>query len=347
MKPEPDRLTGEELLEAALRGEFVEGADREEQELLRSFILACREAAPVEEGATELCERALSASTREDLSWRGDLRIVSRYVRDGIRSSPMLRLAAASLVVHLIAIPVVALFMLAEKPVLPEFRIEMGRDALPFEDSWVRESAGEQVLEIGEPGDLDALLVDNTLRWSRWQLSRLPYPLEADLDLAPRWLRTRVAILWPGRLSAASGAESLKPLSGSYRHVIELERRLDRYLVEPRIGGFSAEERSVLDRVALMVRDEADAGSWLAVATLARAESYGWRSEKSGAALSRAREVFPGEHPWRPLIEIEGDVRGRLPLDPLWIEALRVVDPNSISAEWLEWIRSLTPPSPR
>ena len=58
--------------------------------------------------AAALSRRILSQTTGEDLSWRGDLRLVGRYLRAGLRFSPVLRVAAASLLFHLAALPVLA-----------------------------------------------------------------------------------------------------------------------------------------------------------------------------------------------------------------------------------------------
>ena len=111
-----DHSAGEDILESVLRGDSCGSASPEEVESLRGFIISCREAAGVHEESSALADRALAASTREDLSWHGDMRVVGRYVRDGLRSSALLRLAAASLLLHLAAIPVVALFMLTGEP---------------------------------------------------------------------------------------------------------------------------------------------------------------------------------------------------------------------------------------
>ncbi|HIF40033.1 MAG TPA: hypothetical protein EYQ74_02895 [Planctomycetes bacterium] len=63
--------------------------------------------------ASDLSQRILSQTTGEDLSWRGDIRLVGRYLRSGLGASPILRLAAASLLFHLVALPVLAYWILA------------------------------------------------------------------------------------------------------------------------------------------------------------------------------------------------------------------------------------------
>ena len=63
--------------------------------------------------ASDLSRHILSQTTGEDLSWRGDLRLVGRYLRTGLRASPILRVAAASLLFHLVALPVLAYWVWA------------------------------------------------------------------------------------------------------------------------------------------------------------------------------------------------------------------------------------------
>lgn len=59
----------------------------------------------------ELTARVLARTTREDLSWRGDLTLVGRYVRERLSRSVVLRFAAASLLVHMAALPVLAYYV--------------------------------------------------------------------------------------------------------------------------------------------------------------------------------------------------------------------------------------------
>lgn len=348
MIPDSSRPGGEELLEAVLRGESPDEGASTEHERLRAFVEACREVTGDVGELGELTERALSMTTREDLSWRGDLRVLTGFVREGVRSSVMLRLAAASLLLHIAALPVVALFILTEDPVVPEFRVELGRQASPFVDSSEVGVEVDDGLEIAQPQEMETLLVENSLRWSRWQLSRLEDPRLGVTKEAPVWLEERATVLWGGESQGPTSrtgpdADQAAP----YEWVFEVERRLDQHLVGPRARGFTGEDRALLDRVSSMVAESQDAPSWLAAATLARAESYGLVSERATESLSRARAKYPLKHSLRPLIEIEGDVRKRLPLDPLWVEALRDAHPAMVSEGWLEHIRLVNSASPR
>lgn len=348
MTREDRERRGEELLRAVLHGERLEGEDAAERAMLESFLGSCREAAAACGDEPELALRALASSTREDLSWRGDLQVALRFVHGGLRASALLRLAAASLLLHLAALPVVAYYLLREAPPLPEFRVETGRPPLPFAAASADGMEPQPDLDIPDLGGSQVLLVDNTLSWSRWQLSqredpitRREDPVDAAGGDAPEWLRARVAVLWRGAPVEWSGAN----LSATCVEVLALERALDQHLVGVRSEGVDGEELGSapagrLDAVAAMVGDSSAASSWLAAATLARAESYGWNTVSSAAALERARSSFSSGHRLRALIEAEGDLRGRLPLDALWVEVLREVEPASISLAWLERLRS-------
>ena len=82
-----------------------------ELEELERFVGDCRAALSSErfgEGRAELVESVLSSTTREDLSLRGDLRLFGRFVSQGLRTSVLLRVVAASFLLHVLALPVVA-----------------------------------------------------------------------------------------------------------------------------------------------------------------------------------------------------------------------------------------------
>lgn len=85
---------------------------------LAGFLNDCR--AELGDGLEEstpapgFVEGVLARTTREDLGWRGDLRLVGSFVSRRLRSSPVLRFAAASIAVHLFVLPVLAWMALRE-----------------------------------------------------------------------------------------------------------------------------------------------------------------------------------------------------------------------------------------
>lgn len=62
------------------------------------------------EGLSQLQQAILSQTTREDVSWRGDLRLVGSFLRHRLHASVILRVVAASLLIHIAALPVLAYF---------------------------------------------------------------------------------------------------------------------------------------------------------------------------------------------------------------------------------------------
>jgi len=77
----------------------------------------------------------LARTTRMDLSWRGDLRLWSDFLRARLKASPALRLVAASLALHLVAAPALAWWILREPPAEPTFTLHVELPSeLPFVD---------------------------------------------------------------------------------------------------------------------------------------------------------------------------------------------------------------------
>jgi hypothetical protein len=105
----------EELLEQVLNRT---GAGSAQADQLNQDVQRMRSALRGVDGeqlarASDLSQRILSQTTGEDLSWRGDLRLVGRYLGTGLGASPILRVAAASLLFHLVALPVLAYWVWA------------------------------------------------------------------------------------------------------------------------------------------------------------------------------------------------------------------------------------------
>lgn len=85
---------------------------------------------------SQLVKRVLSQTSREDLGRRADLRLVGSYLRERLAQSALLRFAAASLVVHILAVPVVlAWVLLSERGEDVYLRFEPPADARPFEEA--------------------------------------------------------------------------------------------------------------------------------------------------------------------------------------------------------------------
>lgn len=86
---------------------------------LQTFFATCRAEFAPEPGLAAdraLAERVLARTTRQDLSWHGELRLVRSFVNDRLGASTVLKLVAASLLLHVLALPVVAWVLLTSDP---------------------------------------------------------------------------------------------------------------------------------------------------------------------------------------------------------------------------------------
>jgi hypothetical protein len=116
-EPRPD----EDLLELLLGGsEAARDLELAPEERLRledwrGFLEECRSELRTEEHeeAADLAgleRRVLAGTTREDVSWRGDLALWRGFLAQRLGASAVLRVVAASLLVHVAALPVLAYY---------------------------------------------------------------------------------------------------------------------------------------------------------------------------------------------------------------------------------------------
>lgn len=131
-------------------------------EELDAFLAHCR--ALAEEGtevqaSAGLASQVLARTTREDLSWRGDVDLIVNHLRRRIAESGWMKLAAASLLLHLLALPALAIYMLVAEPKQPEIGFIRAEDYYPegfpeqVEDPV--QDLGTDVPEGGPATDLD------------------------------------------------------------------------------------------------------------------------------------------------------------------------------------------------
>jgi len=128
---------------------------------LAEFLSDCRSAlddellldgvrAEAQERDAALAARVFARTTREDLSWRGDLTLVGGYVRERLSRSVLLRFAAASLLLHVAALPVLAYYaFLAPTP--PSIII----DTIPWGEQYPAEPFPEDRAEPEFPLEVD------------------------------------------------------------------------------------------------------------------------------------------------------------------------------------------------
>lgn len=273
-------------------------------------------------GESSLVERVLARTTREDLSWRGDLRLLRGWVAGRMRASPLLRVLAASLLVHLLALPILAWFgFVREAPEQPSIRVEPP-PVPPFEERW--EEGLPPVTELAAASELDfelsesdpALYVENSLSWARLRLA----------DAAPRFpdaasaRESRLGALLRERSRTLGGRESrldpsaLSEPAGLLERALVCELLLDRALLS---GEAPAELAPALLGLCGARLPVGEAGL-VAAAALARAESYGMLPDSALDALWQARldlGALPGAS---ELIGPYRELRRIAPFDELW-----------------------------
>jgi hypothetical protein len=140
---------------------------------LQAFADALRAAAseptqPEQAAAERIGEKVLALTTREDLSPRGDLRLVVRFAIERVRASGALRVAAALVIAHLCALPVLAWIVLRAPRRSGEFQARIEAPVEPYFAS-ERDSEPERVPSVALPeGEPRTLEVDPPSGESEW-----------------------------------------------------------------------------------------------------------------------------------------------------------------------------------
>lgn len=319
---------------------------------LAGFLDTCRatfvpERIVTAASADTLARSVLAATTREDPGWRGDLRLFGRFARARWRSSFLVRIAAASLLLHVAALPVLAYYGLV---IVPERRgefftmIEPPRTLPvvaeePPRDVELDELSADEIPETLEV-DTAGLTVLNSIQWARFQLSRgAPVAVGEPATEVTRMLAARSRLIAGGErgVPASDGPEAPEAGASAVAHVLWLDVLLDRFLLERGVPpGFSGAVGIAL------ARPERQADLVLAAAALARARSYGLLEGDEPAGLARLVERVQGPHQARARTLTSAALRPRAPLDRAWIAALAAAaeaelarDP--IGSAWLAW----------
>jgi hypothetical protein len=318
-----EHLGEEELFELALDASGARAncaaCDARIQEL-RASLATLRSAAlgaGTHERAREqaLIQRVLSATVGADLSWRGDVRLIVRFARERLRASVWVRAAAALLVLHLGALPVLAWIVLRAERAPSAFQSQL--EPLPRESLFADEpeapleqltetSTGEPTLveqspEIGDGAREGASGVEQALALERAALRAFRWPV-ADASNRPSdafglrlWARSRVALhgeappAWTHGNAAGAQLEALLAL--------ELELELDRLAQ----GASPIAAQALAQRLHQQWRPQTGLGE-LARLALARAARLG-AIEPSPAAEGALREQVFGRAWQRALAE--------------------------------------------
>ncbi len=300
---------------------------------LEAWIASCRAACPAlmdGVGAEDaLVSRILGNTTREDLGWRGDVGLLGQFVRARWRSSVALRLAAASLLLHLLALPVLAFLVLREEPRAKTFQtgVELPAETLPIAaeepERDLEYPEGFEAAELALVEVPDRLAVENARRLARLALESTPgpgvaYPSGGE---EPRgveaWLETRARLLAQLPVGRELGEPGRDPLE----RALWLEVQLDLWLM----GAGPAPAVEGLGPVTTTSRGTPS--ERLLAAALGRAASLGLvGSESMGLAPDAAGAP--------------GSLQEGPPLSPSWARDLRaalVGHDGPAAQRWSSW----------
>ena len=246
--------------------------------------------------------------------WRGDLQLVTRSFRARVSASPMLKLVAASLMVHLIALPAIAAYIIFAEPEKPLYiTFDPSTVALPEMEE---EVAPEEQLPDAVPVDGDlwsslGLEVDNALAGARFAL-RNPGGLpawEQRSDAFGEFWKLRLQ-----RLSAPLAVTEFAPMPTGQPGVwqaLALEILLDAQVLAPtpRVA-WSPYTQPVWDWV------QTEQNPWrrsLGLSVLVRAEAYGLFH--GGKAFEDALAGLGPEG-----AELRSGARPYAPMDRAWLD---------------------------
>lgn len=327
---------GDEDLLAAAMGEqrsddFAARCTPAQEQQLReweAFLVQCRKTQTLQEatshrhatpGNAHLVQSILSQTTREDLSFRGDLRLISAFVRRRCEESPVVRVAAAVLLIQLLFAPAVMAYLaLMPRDPDPEFYVRIDQ---PIE-AGVREAIEEPLTEFlpERPWDLTLDELSRDLR--REEVLALSAGLPEALVLAPG--ETDPSGFLPDqlilhRIRRQSGEEDLLPFAQSawedpLVRALSIEAALD-VLSRGSLGVNPEEQLGAL--LLSLPQDGAPEDLLLLGASLARADAHGQLTGYGHELLSQLRRVAIRH----PLLEA-GPRRGG-PLGAVWKSALQ------------------------
>jgi hypothetical protein len=319
-------LLDEQLQDSVPRSD-VESAELSD---LESFITECRadlryDDADLASDAQRLADHVISNTVREDLGWRGDLRLVRGFMARRMRSSLVLRFAAASLLVHLVALPVIAAYRVwKSEEAAPTIFVEFeGAPEQPFGDDPQEDLSTDEVVALPVLDSLDALSLEtvNARNADRWSLFARNEELSAvaarewDSELEQRLAARARRLLGdaPFEVQAPATADPLDRL-------LSIDEALDARLFGLPIPLGDADIQWLSE---LAAGDPPTAA--VALAVLHRAQRYG----------------VPLPEATRALVE-----RLRTPDFAAFADLLGAAGQSPLSAEWVHALRSCATSSP-
>ena len=274
-------------------------------------------------------QRVLATTTREDLGLIGDLRLVLRFCGTRLRASRALRLAAASLLAHMIALPVLAYFVLRsdKEPDVMHITIEGPQAEWDFaeepqepeRDLVALDPPAPEVTPQGDPSDA----FESSIRLAEGLLTQAEMPSELATNegasALERLLAARAACIRREPSSTwRAGVREPADDAGMLEWCLWTELLLDDRVLSGRADPGLA---TALDAISALESHP------LVVLALARAKAYGDLRHSQRDVLTRLRaELARAGTPD--------------PLDRRWFEALRDAggpQPAPGIQSWVDW----------
>jgi hypothetical protein len=300
---------------------------------LEDFLGLCRDSLEVHVDPARveaLTDEVLALTTREDLGWRGDMRLVGGFVHSRMRASFFLRVAAASLVVHVTGVPLLAYLGFFNPPDNSFFIHTEQAAQPPFVDA-PEEIDGELVpQEVYEAIELiENLGIEDVVGYAR-------HNLQLGAPITDGNSEHRVGVILAARSALIMGDTVVTDAPASDASTVELalwcELQLDRYVLEG--------EKPALHTALAAIENSGAADRFETASSEERGLIFAARSRAHHYGLA-PRPADPAEFSalMRPL-------RPGIPLDRLWIETLgRALDAafpaglrdDPVVSAWLRW----------
>ncbi len=261
----------------------------------------------------------------------GDAKVLFGFMRRRMASSVALRLAAASLLAHLIALPALAAYIYWQRPAAEPLTLRFD-PAQPIDLEELQEQAPDEILDV-----------DSDL-WSALGLDEANAIAEARYRIGHGdWTHSLAGLdePWAGwvavRLQRLNSGSQVKPiavppagLSASLAHVLAMDLALDDWLLGRRAAGLGEVWFHPLLELVSGSGGRSDSTVLLATAALQRAHAYGLlgTSDLPGAVRERlgAKGLdLPVLGPWWfEQLRAKGmDLQGDIPAWNAWLQDLR------------------------
>ena len=284
-----------------------------------------------------LTDRILQSTTRSRAEWFGDLRLIRDWVLSRCQQSLWVRLAAASLILHLAALPVLAWYLMRDPIPEPQIFFELPSERMfepaPIDDIAVEAPDARLLLEDEPSGKYPPSAVSNARRRARYVLQTQGAPAVVGLQPTTshdRLLAARSAGINRGDWSSLPDLDSVG--SNQLELALLAEAWLDRVVLEKTAPALSRQLRMVLSLLNPKLADPS------AVQRLTRRAAS--RALELGLADEDLRAGWRTDL-WYEASLVNSPERGGRPFTDTWFTQLEQATSSAASSPildaWLDW----------